>query len=98
VELCQAKIRTAQIGTAQRRRNQKRTTKPGITEVSGVHPCMTKSGATQVRLAEVGPGEHGGIELSAAHVGFSEAGALQHCLGQQGELHVGLSETGALKA
>jgi hypothetical protein len=36
---------------------------------------MTKSGTTQVRLAEVGPGEHGGIELSAAHVSFAEASA-----------------------
>ena len=27
-------------------------------------------GATQVRFVEVGPGEHGGIKLSAAHVGL----------------------------
>ena len=78
VELCQAQIRAAQIGTPQRRPDQERTTKPGITEVGSVQPCMTKSGATQVRLAEVGPGEHGGIELSAAHVGFTQAGASQH--------------------
>ena len=29
-----------------------------------------KSGTTQIRPAQVGPGEHGGIKLSAAHVGL----------------------------
>ena len=50
VELCQAQIRGPQIGTPQRRSDQERTTKPGITEVGSVQPCMKKSGATQVRL------------------------------------------------
>jgi hypothetical protein len=59
---------------------------------------MTKSGATQVRLAEVSPGEHGGIELSAAHVGFTQAGATQRHVGHQRELHLGLGEAGVLKA
>jgi hypothetical protein len=78
IQLCQAQIRTAQIGTPQPRPDQERTTKPGITEVGSVQPCMTESTATQVRLAEVGPDEHGGIELSAAHVGFTQASASQH--------------------
>jgi hypothetical protein len=59
---------------------------------------MTKSGATQVRLAEVGPGEHGGIELSAAHVRFTQAGATQRHVGHQGELHIRFGKTGVLKA
>ena len=63
---------------------------PCITEVGRVQPCMTESGATQVRHAEVRPDEHGGIELSAAHVRFTQAGATQHHVGHQRELHIGL--------
>jgi hypothetical protein len=33
--------------------------------------------ATQVRFTEVGPSEHGGIELSAADVSFPQGGAPQ---------------------
>ncbi len=42
VELCQANIRAPQISTPKRRPDQERTTKPGITEVGSVQPCMTK--------------------------------------------------------
>src|SRR3984893_4900577 len=65
-------LRGVKMDRAVRCPDQERATQPGIAEVGSVQPCMTKSGATQVRLAEVDPGEHGGIELSAAHVGFTE--------------------------
>ena len=67
------------------------------TELKRTMGLASAASATQVRLAEVGPGEHGGIELSAAHVCFTQAGALQHCVGHQCELHIGLGEAGALE-
>src|SRR5258707_7139049 len=78
VEPCQAEIRTAQIGAAQRGPDKKRATEQSIAEVSPIEQRIAKSGSTQVRFTEIALGEHGGIELSAAHVSFAQAGALPH--------------------
>ena len=40
-------------------------------------------------VTEDRPDEHGGIELSAAHVRFTQARATQRRVGHQRELHLG---------
>jgi hypothetical protein len=46
-------------------------------------PRIAKSSPAQVRFTEVGPGEHGSIELGAAHVGFAQTGVPQKRLGRK---------------
>jgi hypothetical protein len=48
-------------GGRQRGPDQERATEPSIAEICLVEPRIAKSGPTQIRLAEVGSGEHGGI-------------------------------------
>jgi len=55
--------------------DQERGYQARIAEVCAVEQRIAKSGPTQIRLTEIGPGEHGGIKLSAAHVSFTQAGA-----------------------
>jgi hypothetical protein len=58
----------------------------------------SRKGSAQIHRAQVGPGQHGGIENCAAHVCRLQAGAAKHRLVHQSELHIRLREAGVLEA
>jgi len=89
-----AQVCVAHIRLAWRGRDQIRPTRLRIL----IEPRSAQSGPAQVRLAQIGPYQHGGIEQSAAQIGAPHPSTAQHPLGQQGGRHFRPGETGIFKA